>query len=106
MPKYRAPLRDLRFAYYELFDAESLAQLPGFEEANGELVGAVLEEMGKICEQVLQPLNSSGDREGCHFENGSVRTPAGFPEAYRLLREGGWNALSCRPEYGDRKSVV
>ena len=100
MPDYKAPLRDLRFAYYELFDGASLAELPGFEDATEDLVTAILEEMAKISHEVLQPLSSSGDEEGCHFEGGAVRAPAGFREAYTLMREGGWTALSCTPEYG------
>ncbi|HEV8631042.1 MAG TPA: acyl-CoA dehydrogenase C-terminal domain-containing protein [Thermoanaerobaculia bacterium] len=100
MPAYKAPLRDLRFVYYELFDAESLTRLPGYEEASEDLVMAVMEEMGKIAAEVLAPLNASGDKEGCRFENGVVHTPKGFPEAYALLRDGGWMGLSSRAEYG------
>jgi len=104
--EYKAPLRDIRFAYYELFDGASLAELPGYEEATPDLVESVLEEMGKIAGEVLQPLNSTGDEEGCVYqkaENGGlphVKTPEGFKGAYDLLREGGWIGLSCRPEYG------
>jgi len=98
--EYKAPLRDLRFAYYELFDGASLAELPGYEEATPDLVESVLEEMGKIATEVLQPINSTGDEEGCTFKDGEVKTPEGFKEAYELLREGGWIGLSCRPEYG------
>ena len=76
MAKYKAPLRDLRFVYYELFDGNQLAGLPGFEDATEELVMAAAEEMGRICEQVLHPLSAPGDREGCHYENGQVRTDA------------------------------
>ena len=72
---YQAPLRDLRFVYYELFDGEALTKLPGFEDATSDVVEAVLEEMGKIASEVMQPLNASGDEEGCHLENGAVRTP-------------------------------
>ena len=97
---YRAPLRDLRFVYYELFDGEALTRLPGFEDATPDVVEAVLEEMGKIASEVLQPLNASGDEEGCRLDNGSVRTPRGFKEAWDLLREGGWMGLTARPEYG------
>src|SRR5574343_388290 len=61
---------------------------------------AVLTEAGRLATDVLAPLNASGDREGCHFENGAVRTPKGFPEAYRQIREGGWIALDCDPAYG------
>jgi butyryl-CoA dehydrogenase len=100
MLKYQAPLRDLRFVYYELFDGEQLTRLPGFADATPDVVLAVLEEMGKIAAEVLQPLNASGDRQGCRLENGGVRTPDGFPAAYKLLREGGWMGLTARPEYG------
>jgi alkylation response protein AidB-like acyl-CoA dehydrogenase len=97
---YKAPLRDFRFVLEELFDAGELARLPGYEEASPETAAAVLEEGAKLCEEVLLPLNRSGDEEGCTFENGVVRTPAGFRDAYRLFREGGWTALACDPAYG------
>jgi len=100
MPNYKTPLRDLRFVYYELFDAGSLTKLPGFEEATPDLVMDVVAEMGRFSEEVLLPLNPSGDREGCKFENGTVRMPAGFVDAYRTYREGGWTGLTARPEYG------
>ena len=100
MPKYQAPLRDLRFVYYELFDGEELTRLPGYAEATPDVVMAVLEEMGKIAGEVLQPLNSTGDQQGCRLENGRVRTPDGFPAAYKLLSDGGWMGLTARPEYG------
>src|SRR4029079_7378337 len=76
------------------------AKLPGYEEATEDLVMAAAEEMGRICEQVLHPLSAPGDREGCHYENGQVRTPAGFKEAYELVREGGWIGLAGRTEHG------
>jgi alkylation response protein AidB-like acyl-CoA dehydrogenase len=100
MPKYKAPLRDFRFVYYELFDGAELAKLPGHEEATPDVVEAVLEEIGKIASEVLQPLNASGDEQGCRLENGVVRTPEGFREAWARLREGGWMGLTGRPEYG------
>jgi butyryl-CoA dehydrogenase len=97
---YKAPLRDLRFVYYELFDANVLTKLPGYEEATEDLVMTVAEEMGTICSEVLHPLYASGDQEGCHFENGQVRTPKGFKEAYKTLEEGGWTALAAPSEHG------
>jgi alkylation response protein AidB-like acyl-CoA dehydrogenase len=100
MTLYKAPLREYRFVLQELFDAGELAKLPGYEEATPDLIESVLEEGAKLCEEVLFPLNRSGDEEGCTFENGVVRTPKGFPEAYKLFREGGWTALACDPEYG------
>jgi len=100
MPAYKTPLRDLRFVYYELFDGASLTRLPGFEEATPDLVMDVVSEVGRFSEEVLLPLNAAGDREGCRFENGAVRMPTGFSEAYKLYREGGWPGLSSRPQYG------
>jgi alkylation response protein AidB-like acyl-CoA dehydrogenase len=100
MLTYKAPLRDLRFVYYELFDGGSLTRLPGFEEATEELVMDVVAEMARFCEGVLLPLNAPGDHEGCRLEAGAVKTPAGFPDAYRKYREGGWTGVVARPEYG------
>ena len=100
MLTYKAPLRDLRFVYYELLDGEGLAGLPGYQDATPDVVAAVLEEIGKISGQVLQPLNRTGDEEGCRLDNGSVQTPAGFREAWEILREGGWMGLTAHPDYG------
>ncbi len=100
MAVYQPPLRDLRFVYQEFLDPQRLQALPGFEEFDAELVDAVLEEAGKFCAEVLFPLNRSGDEEGCHLENGEVRTPQGFKEAYRQFAEGGWTAIACAPEFG------
>ncbi len=100
MTTYKAPLRDFRFVLTELFDIGELAKLPGYEEATPDLFESVLEEGAKLCEEVLLPINRSGDEEGCSFENGVVRTPKGFKEAYRTFREGGWTALGCEPEHG------
>lgn len=100
MVEYRAPLRDMRFVCGELFNLGSLQQLPGYEEVTPDLVEAILQEAARFCERELAPLNHSGEREGCHLENGVVRTPKGFREAYRAFVEGGWGALNCAPEYG------
>jgi 3-(methylsulfanyl)propanoyl-CoA dehydrogenase len=100
MPAYTAPLRDMRFVLNELADPDRLRALPGCEEVTPELVDPVLEEAAKLCSEVLFPLNRPGDEEGCALENGVVRTPKGFPEAYRTFREGGWAALACDPDYG------
>ena len=100
MPTYKAPLRDMRFVLYELMNAEKLPALPGYEEFSRDLVDPVLEEAAKLCEEVLQPINRSGDEEGCRLENGVVYTPKGFKEAYTKFREGGWTSIACAPEYG------
>ena len=100
MGSYNAPLRDMRFVLNELADIGRLRALPGCEEVTDDLVDPVLEEAAKLCQEVLFPLNRSGDEEGCVIENGVVRTPKGFPEAYAAFRDGGWAALACDPEFG------
>jgi alkylation response protein AidB-like acyl-CoA dehydrogenase len=100
MPVYSPPIEDIRFILNELLDAGQLSELPYYEEASSDLIDQIIEEGGKICEEVLFPLNQSGDVEGCIFENGVVRTPKGFKEAYDTFAEGGWCGLSCDPEYG------
>ncbi len=100
MASYKAPLRDMRFVLFELMGGDNLAELPGFEDFTRDLIDPVLEEAAKVCEEVLQPINLSGDEEGCTFENGVVRTPKGFKEAYDTFREGGWTSIACDPAYG------
>ncbi|PJA57211.1 MAG: acyl-CoA dehydrogenase [Rhodocyclales bacterium CG_4_9_14_3_um_filter_68_10] len=100
MSEYNAPIRDIRFAMEELAGLASVAALPGNEEANPELVAAVLDEAAKFATEVLSPLNAVGDREGCTLSGGEVRTPPGFRDAYRKFVEAGWNALDCDPEFG------
>jgi alkylation response protein AidB-like acyl-CoA dehydrogenase len=100
MPSYRAPLRDMRFVLHELADGTRLRSLPGCAEVTPELVDPVLEEAAKLCEEVLFPLNRPGDEEGCGFENGVVRTPRGFREAYAAFRDGGWAGLRADPAHG------
>jgi alkylation response protein AidB-like acyl-CoA dehydrogenase len=100
MASYKAPLRDMRFVLYELHGGATLAGLPGFEEMTPDLLDPVLDEAAKLCEEILFPLNRSGDEEGCVFENGVVHTPKGFREAYRTFREGGWTSIGCDPKYG------
>ena len=101
MATYQAPLRDMRFVLHELLGAErEFAALPGFEETTRDLIDPVLEEAAKLCENVMFPLLRVGDQEGCIFEDGEVRTPTGFREAYRAYVEGGWGGLTCNPEFG------
>src|SRR5471032_692421 len=100
MAVYKAPLKDIQFVMNEVLDVSSLSKLPGYEDATPDTIHAILEEAAKLCENVLFPLNRSGDEEGCHYENGVVRTPQGFKEAYNQFREGGWTATTCDPQYG------
>ena len=100
MPTYRAPAENIKFVLHDVLKAESLSELPGFEEFSADLIDQIIEEGGKICEEVLFPLNQSGDKEGCHYNDGEVTTPKGFKEAYDTFAEGGWCGLSADPEYG------
>ena len=100
MPVYSPPLDDIRFVLHDVLNADQLSSLAGYEDFSGDLGDQILEEGGKICEQVLFPINLSGDQEGCRFENGVVYTPKGFKEAYDTFAEGGWCGLSADPEYG------
>jgi alkylation response protein AidB-like acyl-CoA dehydrogenase len=100
MPVYQAPLADMRFVLDELHGGADLAKLPGYQEATPDLIASVLEAAGTFTAEKLLPLNHSGDEEGCHFENGNVRTPAGFKEAYKAFVEGGWVSLAGDPEFG------
>ncbi len=97
MQTYTAPLRDMRFVLHELHPAKPL---PGTEDFTPDLLDSVLEEAGKFCAEILLPLNAPGDEEGCHYENGVVRTPKGFKEAYKAFSEAGWGALNADPQYG------
>lgn len=100
MPVYKAPLENMRFVLNDVLNAGQLSGLPGYEQATSDLMDSILEEGAKVCEEVLFPLNQSGDEEGCHFENGKVTTPKGFKEAYETYTQGGWTALSADPNYG------
>ncbi|MCJ2179054.1 acyl-CoA dehydrogenase C-terminal domain-containing protein [Novosphingobium album (ex Hu et al. 2023)] len=100
MQVYEAPLRDMKFVLHELHTDDGFGNLEALEEFTPDLVDAILEEAAKVAQEVLLPLNRSGDIEGCTLENGVVRTPKGFKEAYDLFREGGWCALASDPEWG------
>ena len=100
MPVYKAPLEDIRFILNEVIGVGELAKLSGYEEATPEAIETILEEAAKLCEEVLFPLNRTGDEEGCVLENGKVKTPEGFKEAYQTFRESGWTGLSCKTEFG------
>jgi len=101
MPTYHAPVEDTMFVLKDVLNIERYNNLPGFEEATPDLLEAILGEAAKLCEEVLQPINLSGDKEGCvRDENGDVKTPKGFREAYQAYTKGGWMGLSADPEYG------
>jgi alkylation response protein AidB-like acyl-CoA dehydrogenase len=99
---YRAPLRDIRFALYDVLDADALFARLGFRDATRDVVDAVLEEGARFTGGVLAPLNAVGDREGCRFDpdTGAVATPPGFAEAYARYVDGGWPGLVSPVAHG------
>jgi alkylation response protein AidB-like acyl-CoA dehydrogenase len=100
MTDYAAPVQDMRFALEEVAGLAELAGLPGWDHAEPDLVGSVLEEAGKLARDVIAPINRSGDIEGARLENGVVRMPKGFREAYAQFIAGGWNGLPFPEEIG------
>jgi len=100
---YKAPLRDMQFVLYEVLNGDQiLPALPGYEDATREIMDAMLTEGAKLSENVLAPLNASGDREGCQYdpETKLVTGPKGVKEAYKQFAEAGWTALASPVEYG------
>jgi len=99
MPIYNAPTKDMQFILHNVLKV-SEQDISGYEELDRDFTAAVLEEAGKVATEVLLPLNIVGDTEGCTLENGVVRTPTGFDGAFKAMKEGGWTAMDCDPEYG------
>ncbi|XAT58302.1 acyl-CoA dehydrogenase [Rhodobacteraceae bacterium IMCC1335] len=99
MPVYNAPIQDISFLLNDVLKLQQ-QDIPGYDALEPELLQAILEEGGKLASEVLAPLNASGDREGCHLENGVVRTPKGFKDAFDKVKDGGWTGLDCDPEFG------
>jgi alkylation response protein AidB-like acyl-CoA dehydrogenase len=101
MPSYKAPVEDVKFLLNDVFQMERYNNLPGFADASPDVVDAILEEGAKVCEEVLTPLNLSGDQEGCkRLDDGRVITPKGFKQAYDAYAEGGWIGLGVPAEFG------
>jgi alkylation response protein AidB-like acyl-CoA dehydrogenase len=101
MSQYVPPLRDMQFVIHEVLDAvPQINGLADHAEVSRELVDQVLEEGGRFCAEVLFPLNRSGDEEGCTYDDGEVRTPAGFKQAWQQFCEAGWPTLTASTEFG------
>ena len=100
MSDYNAPLADIRFALSKIAGLENVLALEGFEDLSPDLIDAVLDEADKFAGGVLAPLLRVGDEQGARLENGVVRMPDGFPEAYQAYVDGGWNGPVFDPERG------
>jgi alkylation response protein AidB-like acyl-CoA dehydrogenase len=101
MPAYKAPLRDIKFLMRDVLDYfPHYESLSNGEDATPDMVDAILDGIANLSEEILAPLSLSGDKEGCHFDNGVVTTPKGFKEAYREYIAGGWQGLSFPQEFG------
>jgi alkylation response protein AidB-like acyl-CoA dehydrogenase len=100
MTDYVAPLADIRFTATRLAGFDEVAALPGAEDLTIELADSIFEEAGKFAGEVLGPLNVIGDRQGSRLENGVVRTPDGWADAYKSFVQGGWNSVPFSPDFG------
>jgi alkylation response protein AidB-like acyl-CoA dehydrogenase len=98
MQAYTAPLRDMQFVIHELHGATMLSDKP--EEVTPDVINSILDEAAKFMSSVLLPLNSPGDAEGCHYLDGTVRTPRGFTKAYSGYAAGGYASLDADPAHG------
>ncbi len=89
----------MEFIFQDVLNVQNL-EIPGYQDLDNEFIKSILNEAGKICSDILFPLNHVGDSQGCTLENGIVRTPAGFKEAFDKIREDGWTTIDCDKEYG------
>ena len=99
MTTFTPPVKDQQFILHNVLKI-SESNIPGYDELDRDFTGAVLEEAGKIAANVLHPLNATGDQQGCTLENGVVRTPDGFKDAWKQMSEGGWMGLDANPDHG------
>jgi alkylation response protein AidB-like acyl-CoA dehydrogenase len=99
MPTYFAPVKDQQFILHDVLKL-STSNIPGYSDLDQEVTGAILEESGKLACEVMAPLNMIGDTEGCHLENGVVRTATGFKEAFEQFKAGGWAGIDMPEKYG------
>jgi len=100
MSEYQAPLRDMHFVINELAELDTLAALPGYEDATPGMVEAILEQAAVLATEVFSPINYSGNEHGTFVEDGKVVSPPGFADAYRQFVENGWQGIGQPVEFG------
>jgi len=100
MSTYTAPLKDMKFVINELAGLAEIARLPGCEDVSADLVDSVLDEAAKFAQEVLEPLNRTGDQQGSQLSNGVVKSPQGFRDAYQQFVDSGWNGLGAKTDFG------
>ncbi|WP_299563505.1 acyl-CoA dehydrogenase [uncultured Sulfitobacter sp.] len=97
---YRAPVEDYKFLFEHVVDLEAVRGTERFEDATDDVTQAILTEAGKMCSEIIAPLQREGDLHPAHLENGVVRTSPGFAEGFKAIAEGGWIGMAADPEYG------
>ncbi len=97
---FRAPVSEYTFLFENVVDYSVLTTTEKFQDATSDMVDAILTEAGRLCEDVMYPVQRNGDIDPARLENGVVRTSKGFAEAYRAIADGGWVSTSASPEYG------
>ena len=100
MPSYTAPVEDMMFLFEKLRNNKNYNELEKYKEVSSDLVKDILQEAAKINQNLILPLAKVGDENPAVLENGVVRTPPGYKEAYQKYIEDGWTSLSCDPKYG------
>ena len=97
---FRAPVPEYKFIFDHIVGLGQVTDTERFAEADSDVVDAILTEAGRMCEEVMYPIQRNGDLEGAVLENGKVRSSPGFGDAYKQVAEGGWIATSAAPEFG------
>ena len=101
MTDYSPPINDVRFILRHVIGMDHIAEIPAFADATPETIDAILDEAGKLAANHLAPLNKTGDTQGAHLQqDGTVKTPDGWQNAYQLFQEGGWQGISADPDHG------
>src|SRR2546428_4969995 len=104
MPTYKAPVEDVLFLLNDVFHIERYNNLSAFAQASPDVIEAILGEAAKFCEEILTPLNRTGDEEGSRrHDDASVTTPKGFKQAYQQLVDGGCVGISAPAEFGAQR---